>query len=146
VRQERVAAVDAATTPTPTPSSSSTSYSTRTINRASPSEAVSSGAQDNGTSGTEGHSRQQELDTDLKEPTDVEPAQCPSQAAPSPKREDGPASTSQVQQDAEGRPIKLRQRKEKKRRPYEGLTGDVVVLHLDIIGEQFWLERPWLLA
>ena len=48
---------------------------------------------------------------------------------------------------AEGAPvIKVRQRKEKKQRPYEGSTGDVVVLHIDIIGNAFWDERPWLLA
>jgi tRNA(His) guanylyltransferase len=37
-------------------------------------------------------------------------------------------------------------RKEKKPKPYEGLTGDILVLHVDLIGDEFWVERPWLLA
>lgn len=39
----------------------------------------------------------------------------------------------------------LRERK-KKSRPYEGITGEVICLHEDIIGDRFWLDRPWLLA
>ncbi|KAI9637086.1 tRNA guanylyltransferase [Dioszegia hungarica] len=31
-------------------------------------------------------------------------------------------------------------------RPFEGLTGEVVILHEDIIGDPFWLDRTWLLA
>lgn len=33
----------------------------------------------------------------------------------------------------------------KKAKPYEGLTGEVVVLHEDIIRDDFWSLRPWLL-
>lgn len=39
-----------------------------------------------------------------------------------------------------------RGKRPKKVRPYEGLTGDVVVLHEDIIGDGFWTARGWLLA
>ena len=38
------------------------------------------------------------------------------------------------------------QRRLKKMKPYEGMTGEVVVLHEDIIGDAFWSQRPWLLA
>lgn len=37
------------------------------------------------------------------------------------------------------------QRRQKKVKPYEGMTGEVVVLHEDIIGDAFWAQRPWLL-
>jgi hypothetical protein len=36
-------------------------------------------------------------------------------------------------------------RKEKKPKPYEGLTGEIEVLYVDIVGDTFWVERPWLL-
>ncbi|ORY31282.1 putative tRNA guanylyltransferase [Naematelia encephala] len=32
-----------------------------------------------------------------------------------------------------------------KRRPYEGTTGEVIVVWEDIIGDRFWEDRPWLL-
>lgn len=38
-----------------------------------------------------------------------------------------------------------RRRREKKVKPYEGISGDVVVLHEDIIKDAFWTQRPWLL-
>jgi hypothetical protein len=40
----------------------------------------------------------------------------------------------------------MRGKRPKKIRPYEGLTGEVIVLHEDIIGDGFWKEREWLLA
>jgi tRNA(His) guanylyltransferase len=40
----------------------------------------------------------------------------------------------------------MRAKKPKKIRPFEGLTGEVVILHEDIIGDTFWLDRTWLLA
>lgn len=46
--------------------------------------------------------------------------------------------------DLGGRP--RREKRPKKIRPYEGLTGAVGVLHEDIIGDKFWEERIWLLA
>lgn len=30
--------------------------------------------------------------------------------------------------------------------PFDGTSGAVVVLHVDVIKDAFWLERPWLLA
>ncbi|KAL7420846.1 tRNA-His guanylyltransferase [Cryptotrichosporon argae] len=36
--------------------------------------------------------------------------------------------------------------KERKRRPYDGTSGPVEVLHVDIIRDTFWAERPWLLV
>jgi len=33
-----------------------------------------------------------------------------------------------------------------KRKPYEGTTGEIVMLHEDIIRNPFWRARPWLLA
>lgn len=33
-----------------------------------------------------------------------------------------------------------------KAKPYEGTTGEIVVLHEDIIRNPFWRARPWLLA
>lgn len=47
---------------------------------------------------------------------------------------------------AEVPPRTLRAKKPKKVRPFEGLTGEVVILHEDIIGDPFWLDRTWLLA
>lgn len=32
-----------------------------------------------------------------------------------------------------------------KRKAYEGTTGELVILHEDIIKDAFWAERPWLL-
>jgi tRNA(His) guanylyltransferase len=46
--------------------------------------------------------------------------------------------------DLGGRP--RREKRPKRIRPYEGLTGAVEVLHEDIIGDRFWKERIWLLA
>jgi hypothetical protein len=43
-------------------------------------------------------------------------------------------------------PKAMRAKKPKKVRPFEGLTGEVVILHEDIIGDTFWLDRTWLLA
>lgn len=61
--------------------------------------------------------------------------------------EQGDEAAQAATPSAEGAPvIKMRQRKEKKQRPYEGSTGDVVILHVDIIGNTFWDARPWLLA
>lgn len=34
----------------------------------------------------------------------------------------------------------------RKVKPYEGMTGELVVLHEDIIGDDFWTQRAWLLA
>ncbi|KAL1412523.1 tRNA-His guanylyltransferase [Vanrija albida] len=34
----------------------------------------------------------------------------------------------------------------KKAKPYEGTTGEIVVVHEDIIRNPFWRARPWLLA
>jgi hypothetical protein len=39
-----------------------------------------------------------------------------------------------------------REKKARRTRPYEGITGRVVVLHEDIIGDKFWALRPWLLS
>lgn len=39
-----------------------------------------------------------------------------------------------------------REKKARRTRPYEGITGRVVVLHEDIIGDKFWSLRPWLLS
>jgi tRNA(His) guanylyltransferase len=36
-------------------------------------------------------------------------------------------------------------RKEKPKRPYDGTSGDIIVLHEDIIRDGFWNDRPWLL-
>lgn len=30
--------------------------------------------------------------------------------------------------------------------PFDGTSGQVVVLHIDLIKDAFWEERPWLLA
>jgi len=38
-----------------------------------------------------------------------------------------------------------RRRREKKAKPYEGISGDVEVLHEDVIKDAFWTQRPWLL-
>lgn len=36
-------------------------------------------------------------------------------------------------------------RKDKKVKAFEGTTGEVVVVHQDIIRDEFWSARPWLL-
>lgn len=36
-------------------------------------------------------------------------------------------------------------KKPAKRKPYEGTTGEIVVVHEDIIRNPFWKARPWLL-
>ncbi|WWC92381.1 uncharacterized protein L201_007338 [Kwoniella dendrophila CBS 6074] len=41
----------------------------------------------------------------------------------------------------EQKPIK----KPKKVKPYEGIDGELVIVYEDIIKDQFWNERPWLL-
>lgn len=33
-----------------------------------------------------------------------------------------------------------------KRKPYEGTTGEIAIVHEDIIRNPFWRARPWLLA
>ena len=38
-----------------------------------------------------------------------------------------------------------RGKKVKKVKPFEGLTGDVGVIHEDMINERFWRDRSWLL-
>ncbi|WWD07258.1 hypothetical protein V865_005355 [Kwoniella europaea PYCC6329] len=38
-----------------------------------------------------------------------------------------------------------KEKKVKKVKPYEGIDGEIVVLHEDIIKDGFWKERPWLL-
>jgi hypothetical protein len=55
---------------------------------------------------------------------------------------DGPVDGAVV--CADGR--SPRGKRAKKVKPYEGLTGEVEVLHVDIIKDDFWRERPWLLA
>lgn len=30
--------------------------------------------------------------------------------------------------------------------PYDGTNGEVVVLHVDMVKDEFWNQRPWLLA
>jgi tRNA(His) guanylyltransferase len=35
--------------------------------------------------------------------------------------------------------------KPKKIKPYEGTSGEMMVLHEDLIKDSFWEERPWLL-
>jgi tRNA(His) guanylyltransferase len=42
--------------------------------------------------------------------------------------------------------VQKRGKRQKKIRPFDGSTGEVVVLHEDIIGDRFWFDRPWLLA
>lgn len=42
--------------------------------------------------------------------------------------------------------LRLLERKGKRPKPYEGLTGVVSVLHEDIIRDGFWEVHPWLLA
>ena len=61
-----------------------------------------------------------------------------------PKSIEGTAEVSTIEQlnDGETRTG----RKVKKVRPYEGTTGEVTILHEDIIGEGFWNQRPWLLS
>jgi tRNA(His) guanylyltransferase len=44
---------------------------------------------------------------------------------------------------------KLQPKKGKNRQPdlpFDGTSGKVVVLHVDLIKDGFWNERPWLLA
>lgn len=44
-------------------------------------------------------------------------------------------------------PAKFRNRKkDRPRPPQDGTRGHVVVLHVDIIKDGFWNDRPWLLA
>ncbi|WVW80765.1 hypothetical protein I302_102751 [Kwoniella bestiolae CBS 10118] len=38
-----------------------------------------------------------------------------------------------------------KQKKVKKPKPYEGIDGEIVVVYEDIIRDDFWKERPWLL-
>lgn len=37
-------------------------------------------------------------------------------------------------------------RKQPKLKPYEGISGEIVIVHEDIIKNAFWVARPWLLA
>jgi tRNA(His) guanylyltransferase len=41
--------------------------------------------------------------------------------------------------------VRLRSKRGKRVKPYEGLTGQIVVLHEDLIRDAFWSQRPWLL-
>ena len=68
-------------------------------------------------------------------------ARAPAEAEP-------PGPTEEENVGIKGSPDEVRpgrQRKEKPARPYEGLTGEVRVLHVDIIRDHFWDDRPWLL-
>jgi hypothetical protein len=58
----------------------------------------------------------------------------------------GSNALEEVPGPAEVPPRAMRAKKPKKIRPFEGLTGEVVILHEDIIGDTFWLDRTWLLA
>lgn len=60
-----------------------------------------------------------------------------------PKSVEGIAEVSTSEQANDGE--NQARRKVKKVRPYEGTTGEVTVLHEDIIGDGFWNQRPWLL-
>ncbi|KAK1923225.1 putative tRNA guanylyltransferase [Papiliotrema laurentii] len=61
-----------------------------------------------------------------------------------PKSVEGIAEVSTSEQANDGE--NQARRKVKKVRPYEGTTGEVTVLHEDIIGDGFWNQRPWLLS
>lgn len=50
----------------------------------------------------------------------------------------GTKEASSVETEGKGK-------KEKRRKPYEGISGDIKAHHEDIIGDAFWQERPWLL-
>lgn len=41
--------------------------------------------------------------------------------------------------------VRPRSKRGKRVKPYEGLTGQIVVLHEDLIRDAFWSQRPWLL-
>ena len=30
--------------------------------------------------------------------------------------------------------------------PYDGTNGEIAVLHVDMVKDEFWNQRPWLLA
>jgi hypothetical protein len=47
---------------------------------------------------------------------------------------------------AEAKKPGWREKKAKKAKPFEGITGKVIVLHEDIIGDRFWTLHPWLLS
>ncbi|WWC72647.1 uncharacterized protein I206_106611 [Kwoniella pini CBS 10737] len=40
--------------------------------------------------------------------------------------------------------IRRRSKSVKKVKPYEGIDGEITILHEDIIKDKFWNERPWL--
>lgn len=63
---------------------------------------------------------------------------------PSLERQQTTLSDSQRSPPPDGRP--LRQRKAKPLPPFDGTSGQVVVIHEDIIKDGFWNNRPWLLA
>ena len=52
------------------------------------------------------------------------------------------AEAEEVEGEGKGEAKGRRRRRVKQ---YEGLTGEVTVLHEDIIRDGFWDERPWLL-
>ena len=56
-----------------------------------------------------------------------------------------PSTTSQGHLEG-GNPFAIEsQPKAKRKDAYEGITGEIEVLHEDIIGDAFWTARPWLL-
>ncbi|WWC65251.1 uncharacterized protein I303_107868 [Kwoniella dejecticola CBS 10117] len=56
--------------------------------------------------------------------------------------EDHPHETNEILQTRQSEGQKTRSAK--KIKPYEGIDGEIVVLHEDIIKDRFWDERPWL--
>lgn len=54
---------------------------------------------------------------------------------------EAPQEETSPPKEGQGQPV----RKAKKIRPYEGTSGEVTVLHEDIIKDGFWKDRPWLL-
>jgi hypothetical protein len=76
---------------------------------------------------------------------DVPPGEAEAEAEAVP---DAPVGAAEVEPEARVEKKKLgwREKKARRTRPYEGITGRVVVLHEDIIGDKFWALRPWLLS
>lgn len=60
--------------------------------------------------------------------------------------ENSTPDVAEIDEKGSGVQVVRREKRPKKVRPYEGLTGEVQILHEDIIGDKFWLERKWLLA
>lgn len=55
-----------------------------------------------------------------------------------------PAVTSQ--QAAGGGAERSAKAKARRIKEYDGMTGEIIVVHEDIIGDAFWSQRPWLLS